>query len=161
MVRTGPTSESGGMIALTREPSGRRASTIGEASSQRRPSGAMIRSMIRRTWSSSSKRDVGLLELAVALDPDLVGPVDHDLGDRLVAQERLDRAEGEQLGDDRFEQAGPLQARERDAFLDQHVVEQLLDGPAALAAAEVGLWRELGDDAALDARLQRGRSRSG
>ena len=45
-------SDSGGMIALTREPSGRRASTIGDDSSTRRPIGAMIRSMIRMTWSS-------------------------------------------------------------------------------------------------------------
>jgi hypothetical protein len=45
-VMTGPTSDSGGMIALTREPSVRRASTIGDDSSTRRPIGAMIRSMI-------------------------------------------------------------------------------------------------------------------
>ena len=37
IVSVGPFSESGGMIALTREPSGRRASTIGDASSMRRP----------------------------------------------------------------------------------------------------------------------------
>ena len=52
IVMTGPTSDSGGMIALTREPSVRRASTIGDDSSTRRPIGAMIRSMIRITWSS-------------------------------------------------------------------------------------------------------------
>ena len=52
IVITGPTSDSGGMIALTREPSVRRASTIGDDSSTRRPIGAMIRSMIRITWSS-------------------------------------------------------------------------------------------------------------
>ena len=52
MVMTGPTSDRGGMIALTREPSVRRASTIGEDSSTRRPIGAMIRSMMRITWSS-------------------------------------------------------------------------------------------------------------
>src|SRR5438094_4820300 len=37
IVRVGPLSASGGMIALTREPSGRRASTIGDDSSMRRP----------------------------------------------------------------------------------------------------------------------------
>ena len=37
---TGPSSASGGMIALTREPSGRRASTIGLDSSMRRPTAA-------------------------------------------------------------------------------------------------------------------------
>ncbi len=35
----GPTSDSGGMITLTREPSGKRASTMGLLSSTRRPSG--------------------------------------------------------------------------------------------------------------------------
>ena len=52
IVITGPTSDSGGMMALTREPSVRRASTMGDDSSTRRPIGAMIRSMIRITWSS-------------------------------------------------------------------------------------------------------------
>ena len=45
IVRVGPLSASGGMIALTREPSLSRASTIGEDSSMRRPSGATMRSM--------------------------------------------------------------------------------------------------------------------
>ena len=37
MVSTAPWMASGGMMALTREPSGRRASTMGDASSTRRP----------------------------------------------------------------------------------------------------------------------------
>ena len=37
IVRIEPSSESGGTMTLTREPSARRASTIGEASSMRRP----------------------------------------------------------------------------------------------------------------------------
>ena len=45
-VRTGPMSDSGLMIAFTRDPSARRASTRGLDSSMRRPSGAMIRSMM-------------------------------------------------------------------------------------------------------------------
>jgi hypothetical protein len=49
MVMTGPTNDRGGMMALTREPSVRRASTIGDDSSTRRPIGAMIRSMMRMT----------------------------------------------------------------------------------------------------------------
>ena len=55
MVSAGPRTASGGMIALTREPSGRRASTIGEASSTRRPMRLMILSMMRsRCWSSTN-----------------------------------------------------------------------------------------------------------
>ncbi len=48
IVTTGPSRASGGMIALKREPSGSRASTIGEVSSTRRPTRETIRSMI---WS--------------------------------------------------------------------------------------------------------------
>ena len=55
IVSVGPLTDSGGMIALTREPSGRRASTIGEASSTRRPMRLMILSMMRsRCWSSTN-----------------------------------------------------------------------------------------------------------
>ena len=53
IVSVGPTSESGGMIAFTRLPSGSRASTIGLDSSHRRPSGETMRWMIRMTWSAS------------------------------------------------------------------------------------------------------------
>ena len=58
IVSSGPESESGGMIALTRLPSGRRASTIGDASSIRRPTCETILLMIRRRWDSSVKRTV-------------------------------------------------------------------------------------------------------
>ena len=58
IVISGPESDSGGMIALTREPSGRRASTIGDASSMRRPIWATILLMIRRRCESSVKRTV-------------------------------------------------------------------------------------------------------
>ena len=55
MVSAGPATASGGMMAFTREPSGRRASTIGEASSTRRPMRLMILSMMRsRCWSSTN-----------------------------------------------------------------------------------------------------------
>ena len=58
IVSSGPDSESGWMIALTRDPSGRRASTIGDDSSIRRPICATIRLMIRRRCESSVKRTV-------------------------------------------------------------------------------------------------------
>ena len=49
-----PRTASGGMMAFTREPSGRRASTYGEDSSMRRPMRLMILSMIRSRWASST-----------------------------------------------------------------------------------------------------------
>ena len=51
-----PRSAMGRMTAFTREPSFRRASTSGEDSSMRRPSGVTMRSMTPRTRSSSVKR---------------------------------------------------------------------------------------------------------
>ncbi len=53
IVRDGPSIASGGMIAFTREPSGSRASTLGEDSSTRRPTLATILSIVRRSWCSS------------------------------------------------------------------------------------------------------------
>ena len=58
IVSSGPESESGAMIAFTRDPSGSRASTIGDDSSMRRPTCATIRLMMRRRWLSSVKRTV-------------------------------------------------------------------------------------------------------
>ena len=46
IVTSEPSSASGGMTAFTREPSSRRASTIGEAASMWRPSGSTMRWMI-------------------------------------------------------------------------------------------------------------------
>ena len=51
MVTTGPSRARGGMIALNRDPLGKRASTIGEVSSTRRPTRETMRSMI---WSRCS-----------------------------------------------------------------------------------------------------------
>ena len=55
MVMQGPLRASGGMMALTREPSARRASTSGEDSSMWRPSGATIRSITPSTACAELK----------------------------------------------------------------------------------------------------------
>ncbi len=52
MVSAGPSTASGGMTALTREPSGSRASTMGDDSSIRRPTRETMRSMTWRTCAS-------------------------------------------------------------------------------------------------------------
>ena len=58
IVSSGPESDSGAMIAFTRLPSGRRASTIGDDSSMRRPICDTILLMMRRRCDSSVKRTV-------------------------------------------------------------------------------------------------------
>ncbi len=107
-VMTGPMSDSGSMIALTREPSGRRASTRGLDSSIRRPSGVMIRSMTRRTCWSLRKTQSTRSILPRALDVDVVRPVDHDLGDGRVGEQRLQRAEAGHVVDHLVDEARPL-----------------------------------------------------
>ena len=84
-------------MALTREPSARRASTIGDASSIRRPTlrhdplDDPAQVLLVEEAESSSR------ELAAAARLDLVGAVDHDLGDGVVAEERLERAVAEHV----------------------------------------------------------------
>ncbi len=56
MLSCGPSTASGGMIALTREPSGRRASTIGLRSSMRRPALRTRRWITCRRCCASRKR---------------------------------------------------------------------------------------------------------
>ena len=56
MVITGPPTAIGESTMFTREPSGRRASTIGEDSSRHRPTGATMRSAMRGTCAASRKR---------------------------------------------------------------------------------------------------------
>ena len=52
----GPSMASGGMMAFTRDPSGRRASTIGDDSSTRRPTRDTMRSIICNRCASSRNR---------------------------------------------------------------------------------------------------------
>ena len=56
MVSDGPSIASGGTMTLTREPSGKRASQIGLASSTRRPIWLTMRWQMLRSWELSRKR---------------------------------------------------------------------------------------------------------
>ena len=82
IVSSGPSRLSGGITQLTREPSGRRASASGDASSTRRPSGLRIRSITCSSASSDSNDARRRLDLARALHEHRSVPVDHDLVDR-------------------------------------------------------------------------------
>ena len=74
----------------------------------RRPSGAMMRSMIVRRWRSSLKRTVDEREFAAALDVDRFRAVDHDFADRRVAHEIFQRPEAEDFVDDLLLEFGAL-----------------------------------------------------
>ena len=81
----GPSSASGGMMAFTREPSGQarvhhRARLV-DAAADRADDALDDLHQVRVVL----EHDVGLLELAFALDVDLVEAVDQDVGDRRIA----------------------------------------------------------------------------
>ena len=124
--RRGP---AGGMMALNREPLGSRASTIGEVSSTRRPTRETIRSMIWSRCSLSRKTTSDLLDPALLLDEDLLRAVDHDVGDLVVLEQQLERAEAEGLVEDLVDQPLALVA------VEQRVlgVAEVLDDAADLA----------------------------
>ena len=92
IVRHGPSTASGRTTALTREPSGRRASTRGLDRSTWSPSGATMRSMSASAVALVDL-DRGALEAPAALDPHLAAAVEHDLVDRGVGEQRLERPE--------------------------------------------------------------------
>ena len=99
------------MTALTREPSGRRASTRGLDSSMRRPSGRDDPVDDPQHVLVVQEVAVDPLDLAGALDVEVVRAVDHDLGDRLVEQERVERPEAADFVDQLLDQALAFVAR--------------------------------------------------
>jgi hypothetical protein len=71
--------------------------------------------------------NVGEFELALALDINLVRAVDHDVGDGLVAQERLQRPETQHLIDDLVRKRLLFDVRERDFQLHHDIADELDD----------------------------------
>ncbi len=132
MVSVEPLKASGGMIALTREPSDRRASTSGEDSSIRRPTLETIRSMTRRRCSSEVNRAALQLEPAVPLDVDPLGAVDHDLGDTVVVEQPLQRPETQHVVGQLRGEPLPLLGRQRHLLLVDDLVELAEDDLAQL-----------------------------
>ena len=108
----GPSSASGGMIALTREPSCRRASTIGlrlvDAAADRADDALDDLHQVPVVLED----DAGFLEHAVALDEHLVVAVDEDVRDVAVLEQRLERSEAEQLVEDVDDQVLALEEAE-------------------------------------------------
>ena len=120
-VRRGPLTASGGMMALTREPSGSRASTSGWLLSIRRPTWATIRSMIDSVTLSEMNRRPDFSITPAPLHVDLVAGHDHDFRHRRGPQQVLQRPEAE----DRVLQV--LLQRAEDEVLAQLVVQVRAD----------------------------------
>ena len=62
-----------------------------------------------------------------ALDVDLLGPVDHDVGDGLVLEQRLERAQPQHVVDDLVDEVVLLRPVELQAMLDQQLGDQALE----------------------------------
>ncbi len=152
----GPSIAKGGMMMLTRLPSASRASTSGRElvdppADPRHDLGRDIHDVL-----IVAERQVGQLELAAALDIDLLRTVDHDVGHGLVVHQRLDRAEPEHVRDQGLDEVALLGKVQ----LDLGLGEQLLD-PAGELRLEGGA-RHLGrrgdvhmlEDERLDLRLR-------
>ncbi len=75
-----------------------------------------------------------LLDASGALDIDAVRAIDHDLGDGVVGEERLDGAEAGDLVDDALDQALTLIACESEVLLSDVVPDELVDLAGQLAA---------------------------
>ena len=146
MVRVGPTRARGGIIALTRDPSGRRASTMGELSSMRRPKGATIFSMMCCTCWLSRKRTSVQLEAAPPLDVDLKGAVHHDLADGRVVHQRVDGAVPRHLVDDLLLEPFLLLPGEVVLAVGDHCGDDACDLLFELPLILLGLGQEIGAD---------------
>ena len=144
MESVGPSMLTGDSVALTRLPSGSRASTIGELSSIRRPTRAAIRWMIRTRWSVSAKADVGLLQAAETLDVDLAGAVHQHVGNGRIGHQRRQRPHAERFLQKIVDQAAAFLFVQRQVLGLQFVVdersdkigERLLAGPQQVPPVE-------------------------
>jgi hypothetical protein len=141
MVSAGRRSPAAAM-ALTREPSARRASQIGEDSSTRRPTWLTMRwQMLSSCWLS--RKRMGLLDLAADFDEDRAGAVDHDVGDVVARQQRFERAVAENVVADVVEQFFLLGDRHHDILDRDDLVDDVADFLARGLDVELGELRKI------------------
>ena len=125
------------MITFTRSPLGRRASTIGLDSSTRRFTVETIRSIVCMSSASLVKRASMRCRLPWRSTHTSLRAVDHDLGDRLVGQQRLEDAQAERLVDDLADEPAARGAREHRALAAEQVGDQRLQPRAPLRRSEL------------------------
>ena len=156
MERQGPSSASGGMMALTREPSGQAGVDDGlrfvDAAADLRDDLLDDVQQVRVVLEAH----LGFGELAVALDVDLVEAVDEDIGDGGLLEQRLERAQAEHFVEHLLDDLVLLGGGHGDAL----VFEQALDHAADLGAHAVlrdggdAVEVQHADELAVDLRFQ-------
>ncbi len=130
-------------MTLTRQPSGRRASQIGLDSSTRRPTWLTMRWQIDSSWELSRKRISDLDRLAADFDEGLAGAVDHDVGDVVAGQQRLQRTVAQHVVADVLEQFFLLGDRHREVLDGDDVVDDIADFLARAFGIELGKLRKV------------------
>ena len=111
--------------------------------------------MIRRKCDESVKVSFGLRQQAVTLDPDVLGAVDHDLRDRRVGEQALERPVAEDVVGDLGRE--PLPVFTRQPRLVTELVADLGLDAAANGAAVLDVEEarpELADEREVDPVLQ-------
>ena len=103
-----------------------------------------------------AEADVRLLHLAVHFDEDPAGAVDHDVGDVVARQQRLERAVAEHVVADVLEQLLLLGDRHHHVLHRDDVVDDVADFLARLVDVHLGQLRQVDrvDQRAEDLRLQ-------
>ncbi len=118
-----PSIASGGMMMLTRLPSGRRASTSGlEFVDAAADAGHDLAADVDQVLIVA-ERDIAQFELAAAFDVNLLRAVDHDVGDALVREQRLERPEPEHVRDQRFDEFALLEVVQLYSALGQQFLD--------------------------------------
>ena len=130
-------------MTLTREPSGRRASQIGlgfidAAADLADDALADVEQLL-----VVAEADAGLLDLAVDFDVDVLGAVDHDVGDVVARQQRLERPIAQHVVADVLEQFFLLGDRHREILDRDDVVDDVADFLARAFGIELGELRQV------------------
>ncbi|MEY8841670.1 hypothetical protein AB9K41_21795 [Cribrihabitans sp. XS_ASV171] len=76
-----------------------------------------------------AEADIRLLDLAADLDIDEIGPVDHDVGDIVACQQRLQGAIAQNVVADLLGKFGLFRARQHGALGDENLVHHATDFP--------------------------------
>ncbi len=123
----GPSIASGGMTALTREPSARRASTIGLTLIA--PATDRADDLVDDVHEVRvvAELDIGHLQPALALDVNLPGPVDQNIADIRVGQEDFERSQAERLVEDLADEPLAFGEIQDGLFLVTQFDDQFLD----------------------------------
>ena len=130
-------------MTLTREPSGRRASQIGlrfvdAAADLADDALADVEELL-----VVAEADAGLLDLAVDFDVDVLGAVDHDVGDVVAREQRLQRTIAEHVVADVLEQFLLLGDRHREILDRDDVVDDVADFLARAFGIQLGELRQV------------------